>query len=160
MGARLVSAPGRSPGTPPEAAAALRMEGSALGAAGRAIEPVFRPLGWDWRVSIAALSALAAREVFVGTLGTIYALGGESDASEGLIKALREAREPDGRLRYGLGTAASLLVFFAIALQCVSTIVTVRRETGSWKLPALQFVFLFGLAYVLAFAANRLALLV
>lgn len=142
-----------------EAAASARMEGSALGMAGRAIEPVFRPLGWDWRVSVAALSALAAREVFVGTLGTIYALGGESDASDGLIKALREAREPGGAPRYDLGTAASLLVFFAIALQCVSTIVTVRRETGSWRIPALQFAFLFGLAYALAFAARRLALL-
>lgn len=140
-------------------AAAARIEGSVLGIAGRAIEPVFRPLGWDWRVSVAALSALAAREVFVGTLGTIYALGGESDASEGLIKALRDAREPDGSMRYGVATAASLLVFFAIALQCVSTIVTVRRETGSWKYPAFQFVFLFGLAYALSFAAYRLTLL-
>jgi ferrous iron transport protein B len=109
-------------------------------------------------VSVAALSALAAREVFVGTLGTIYALGGESNASDGLIVALREARAPDGTKRYGVATAASLLIFFAIALQCVSTIVTVRRETNSWKLPALQFTFLFGLAYALSFAAYRLTL--
>jgi ferrous iron transport protein B len=138
--------------------AAARIEGSVLGRTGRLIEPVFRPLGWDWRVSVASLSALAAREVFVGTLGTIYALGGESHASEGLIKALREARRADGTSRYGVATAASLLVFFAIALQCVSTIATVRRETGSWKIPALQFSFLFGLAYALSFAAYRLTL--
>ncbi len=137
---------------------AARIEGSALGRAGRAIEPVFRPLGWDWRVSIASLSALAAREVFVGTLGTIYALGGESDASEGLIAALRAAENPDGAKRYGVATAVSLLIFFAIALQCMSTIVTVRRETGSWKIPAMQFSFLFGLAYALSFAGYRLAL--
>ncbi|MBI5246140.1 MAG: ferrous iron transporter B [Elusimicrobia bacterium] len=138
--------------------AAARIEGSILGMTGRRIEPVFRPLGWDWRVSVASLSALAAREVFVGTLGTIYALGGESNASDGLVKALQDAREPDGSRRYGLATAASLLVFFAIALQCMSTIVTVRRETGSWKIAALQFVFLFGLAYALSFAAYRLTL--
>ena len=138
--------------------AAATIEGSVLGRAGRLIEPVFAPLGWDWRVSIASLSALAAREVFVGTLGTIYALGGESDPSEGLVSALRAARNPDGTLRYGLPTAVSLLIFFAIALQCMSTIVTVRRETGSWKIPALQFSFLFGLAYALSFAGYRLAL--
>lgn len=138
--------------------AAATIEGSVLGRAGRLIEPVFAPLGWDWRVSIASLSALAAREVFVGTLGTIYALGGESDPSDGLVAALRAARNADGTLRYGLPTAVSLLIFFAIALQCMSTIVTVRRETGSWKIPALQFTFLFGLAYALSFAGYRLAL--
>jgi ferrous iron transport protein B len=138
--------------------AAARIEGSVLGRTGRLIEPVFRPLGWDWRVSVASLSALAAREVFVGTLGTIYALGGESNASDGLVKALQDAKNDDGTRRYGLATAVSLLVFFAIALQCVSTIVTVRRETNSWKIPALQFAFLFGLAYALSFTAYRLTL--
>lgn len=132
------------------AAAAAQVEQSLLGRAGRAIEPVFRPLGWDWRVSVASLSALAAREVFVGTLGTLYALGGESEGD--LAKALREAREPDGTPRYTLATAVGLLLFFAVALQCVSTIVTVRRELGSWKWPALQFAVLFALAYALAFA--------
>jgi len=135
--------------------AAARIEGSVLGRTGRAIEPLFSPLGWDWRLSVASLSALAAREVFVGTLGTIYALGGESNASDGLIQALRDARKPDGSLRYGLPAAVSLLIFFAIALQCVSTIVAVRRETNSWKIPALQFSFLFGLAYALAFIGYR-----
>lgn len=138
--------------------AAARIEGSVLGRTGRLIEPVFRPLGWDWRLSVASLSALAAREVFVGTLGTIYALSGESNAEDGLVAALREARNPDGTSRYGVATAVSLLIFFAIALQCVSTIVTVRRETNSWKIPALQFSFLFALAYALSFMGYRLAL--
>jgi|CXWL01.1.fsa_nt_gi ferrous iron transport protein B len=138
--------------------AAARIEGSILGRTGSFIEPVFRPLGWDWRVSVASLSALAAREVFVGTLGTIYALSGESHASEGLVAALRAARKADGTPRYTLATAVSLLIFFAIALQCVSTIATVRRETGSWKWPAIQFTFLFGLAYVLSFAAYRMTI--
>ncbi len=85
-------------------------------------------------------------------------LSGESKASDGLITALRQAQNPDGTKRYGLATAVSLLIFFAIALQCMSTIVAVRRETNSWKIPALQFSFLFGLAYILSFAAYRLTL--
>jgi len=137
-------------------AAAARIEGSLLGMTGRAVEPVFRPLGWDWRVSVAVLSSLAAREVFVGTLGTIYAMGRETGASEGLVRALREARKDDGSPRYSVATAAGLLIFFAIALQCVSTIAVVRRETGGWTWPALQFSALFALAYALSFAAVRL----
>ncbi len=123
---------------------------------GRAIEPVFRPLGWDWRVSVAVMSSLAAREVFVGTLGTIYAMGREAGSSDGLIRALREAKKDDGTPRYGVGTAAGLLIFFAIALQCMSTVAIVRRETGGWKWPAIQFGTFFALAYALSFVAVRL----
>jgi ferrous iron transport protein B len=136
------------PGEPANVAAAAQVEQSVLGMAGRAIEPVFRPLGWDWRVSVASLSALAAREVFVGTLGTLYALGGESDGD--LSAALREAKDADGKPRYTLATAVGLLLFFAVALQCISTIVTVRRELGSWKWALGQFGALFALAYLLA----------
>jgi len=136
--------------------AAARIEGSLLGMTGRAVEPVFRPLGWDWRVSVAVMSSLAAREVFVGTLGTIYAMGREAGSSEGLIEALRDARKPDGSPRYTLATAAGLLIFFALALQCVSTIAIVRRETGGWKWPAIQFSCYFVLAYALSLAAVRL----
>jgi ferrous iron transport protein B len=136
--------------------AAARIEGSLLGMTGRVIEPVFRPLGWDWRVSVAVLSSLAAREVFVGTLGTIYAMGREAGSSEGLIRALREAKKDDGSPRYTIATAAGLLIFFALALQCVSTIAIVRRETGGWKWPMIQFAGFFVLAYALSFAAVRL----
>lgn len=137
-------------------AAAARIEGSLLGMTGRAVEPVFRPLGWDWRVSVAVMSSLAAREVFVGTLGTIYAMGREAGASEGLVRALREAKKDDGSPRYGVATAAGLLIFFAIALQCISTIAIVRRETGGWKWPAIQFTAFFVIAYSLSFLAVRL----
>ncbi len=136
--------------------AAARIEGSLLGMTGRAVEPVFRPLGWDWRVSVAVMSSLAAREVFVGTLGTIYAMGREAGSSQGLVRALREAKKADGSPRYTLATAVGLLIFFAIALQCMSTIAIVRRETGGWKWPLIQFSAFFVLAYVLAFAAVRL----
>ncbi|MBI4371190.1 MAG: ferrous iron transporter B [Elusimicrobia bacterium] len=139
--------------------AAVRIEGSLLGRAGRLVEPVFRPLGWDWRVSVAVLSSLAAREVFVGTLGTLYAMGREAGASQGLVNALREARKDDGSPRYTLATAIGLLLFFAIALQCVSTVAVVRRETGGWSWPAIQFSVFFILAYALSFAAARLSAL-
>jgi ferrous iron transport protein B len=136
--------------------AAARIEGSLLGMTGRAVEPVFRPLGWDWRVSVAVMSSLAAREVFVGTLGTIYAMGREAGSNEGLVQALRAAKKDDGTARYSVATAAGLLIFFAIALQCISTIVIVRRETGGWKWPAIQFSAFFVIAYALSFAAVRL----
>ncbi|HVC08598.1 MAG TPA: ferrous iron transporter B [Elusimicrobiota bacterium] len=135
---------------------AARIKGSFLGMTGRAIEPVFRPLGWDWRVSVSVLASLAAREVFVGTLGTIYAMGGEEGSRQGLIAALRDAKNAKGLPRYPLGTAASLLIFFAVALQCVSTIAIVRRETGGWKWPAIQFASFFAMAYALSFAAFHL----
>jgi ferrous iron transport protein B len=137
-------------------AAAARIEGSLLGMTGRAVEPVFRPLGWDWRVSVAVMSSLAAREVFVGTLGTIYAMGREAGSSEGLVAALREAKKDDGSPRYSVATAAGLLIFFALALQCAATIAIVRRETGGWKWPAIQFAGFFILAYTLSYAAVRL----
>jgi ferrous iron transport protein B len=127
-----------------------------LGMTGRAVEPVFRPLGWDWRVSVAVMSSLAAREVFVGTLGTIYAMGREAGSSEGLIAALRDAKKADGSPRYTIATAAGLLIFFALALQCVSTIAIVRRETGGWKWPAIQFSCYFVLAYALSLVAVHL----
>ncbi|MDE2509855.1 MAG: ferrous iron transporter B, partial [Elusimicrobia bacterium] len=113
-------------------------------------------LGWDWRVSVAVMSSLAAREVFVGTLGTIYAMGREAGSSEGLVHALREAQKPDGSPRYSVATAAGLLIFFALALQCVSTIAIVRRETGGWKWPAIQFAGFFVLAYSLSFLTVKL----
>lgn len=136
--------------------ASARISGSLLGRLGRGVEPAFRPLGWDWRVSVAVMASLAAREVFVGTLGTIYAMGREEGDAHGLIAALRDAKNTDGSPRYGIPTAVGLLIFFAIALQCVSTIAIVRRETGGWKWPAIQFASFFVIAYALSFAAVRL----
>ena len=142
-------------GLSPEAAASAQIQNSVLGRLGRGIEPVFRPLGWDWKVSVAVLSSMAAREVFVGTLGSIYAMGSETHGSEGLSRALREAKKTDGSPLYGVPMAAGLLIFFAIALQCVSSIAVVRRETGSWKWPAAQFTAFFVIAYALSFASVR-----
>jgi ferrous iron transport protein B len=120
---------------------------SVAGTIGRAIEPAIAPLGFDWRIGIGLVTSLAAREVIVGTLGTIHGIEGGED-SPGLQEALRQNLTPGG--------AAALLVFFAFAMQCVSTIAVVRRETGGWRLPALQFGYMLVLAWVTGFAANHL----
>jgi ferrous iron transport protein B len=120
---------------------------SVAGTVGRAVEPVIAPLGFDWRIGIGLVTSLAAREVIVATLGTLYGMEGES-ASQGLQEALRHSLTP--------GAAVALLVFFAFAMQCMSTIAVVRRETGGWRWPALQFAYMGALAWVGAFVANRM----
>jgi ferrous iron transport protein B len=124
------------------------IEESALGTAGQLIEPVIAPLGFDWRVGIGLISSLAAREVIVGTLGTIY---GVEDADQGSME-LQAALQRD----LDLGAAVGLLVFFAFALQCMSTVAVMRRETAGWRWPLLQFGYMLVLAYLGAFAANAL----
>jgi ferrous iron transport protein B len=123
------------------------VERSFAGAIGHGIEPVIRPLGFNWKIGVGLITSLAAREVIVGTLGTLY--GMEPDAkSLGLQKALHRDLSPAG--------AVSLLVFFAFAMQCMSTIAVVRRETAGWKWPAIQFAYMTVLAYGGAFIAYRI----
>ncbi|MBA3976198.1 MAG: ferrous iron transport protein B [Candidatus Solibacter sp.] len=123
------------------------IEQSLAGTLGRAIEPVIEPLGFNWKIGIGLVTSLAAREVIVGTLGTIYGMEGETDAA-GLQKALQSDLT--------FGGAVALLVFFAFAMQCMSTLAVVRRETGGWKWPAIQFAYMSGLAYICAFITNQL----
>jgi ferrous iron transport protein B len=120
---------------------------SFAGMIGHAVEPVIRPLGFNWKIGIGLITSLAAREVIVGTLGTIYGIEGTSQ-SVGLQAALRHELSPGG--------AAALLVFFAFAMQCMSTIAVVRRETAGWTWPAIQFAYMTLFAYVFAFLANRI----
>ncbi|MFI5180953.1 MAG: ferrous iron transport protein B [Thermoanaerobaculia bacterium] len=120
---------------------------SVTGTVGRALEPLVRPLGFDWKIAIGLVTSLAAREVIVGTLGTLYGMEGDA-SSGGLQAALRHDLTPAG--------AVALLVFFAFAMQCASTVAVVRRETGGWRWPAIQFAWMTSLAYIGAFAANRL----
>jgi ferrous iron transport protein B len=128
-----------------------RIEHSLAGAIGHTVEPLIRPLGFNWKIGVGLLSSLAARETIVGTLGAIYGIEGESQ-SEGLQAALRHDLTPAG--------AVALLVFFAFAMQCTSTIAVVRRETGGWKWPAAQFAYMGALAWLGAFAAYHVTLLV
>ncbi len=137
-----------------EAEASLRLEYSYAGYMGKAIEPAIRPLGYDWKIGIALLSSFAAREVFVGSLSTIYAIGTEEEMT--VANRLRSEMRPDGSARYDLATAISLLLFYAFALQCVSTVATTRQETGSWKWAILQFVAMTGIAYLAALLAYQL----
>lgn len=120
---------------------------SFAGQIGHVVEPVIRPLGFNWKIGIGLITSLAAREVIVGTLGTIYAVDGTSE-SIGLQEALRHELTPGG--------AAALLVFFAFAMQCLSTMAVVRRETAGWKWPAIQFAYMTVFAYVFSFLANRI----
>jgi ferrous iron transport protein B len=123
---------------------------SIAGTIGRAIEPFVRPLGFDWRIGIGIVMSLAAREVIVGTLGTLYGMDPKA-GSEGLQAALRHDLTAGG--------AVALLVFFAFAMQCLSTVAVVRRETGGWRWPAIQFAYMGLLAYSGAFLANRIVTL-
>jgi ferrous iron transport protein B len=123
------------------------IEHSLAASIGHAVEPAIRPLGFNWKIGIGLITSLAAREVIVGTLGTIYGIEGTSESSD-LQATLRHELTPGG--------AAALLVFFAFAMQCMSTLAVVRRETGGWRWPAIQFAYMTVFAYVFAFAANRI----
>ena len=120
---------------------------SLAGTLGRTVEPLISPLGFNWKIGIGLVSSLAAREVIVGTLGTIYGMDGDA-RSLGLQQAVRRDLSPAG--------AVSLLIFFAFAMQCMSTVAVVRRETGSWKWPAIQFIYMGSIAYAGSFTAYQL----
>ena len=130
-------------------ASAYQMEQSAIGYLGKLIEPVMRPLGFDWKLSAGIITAFAAREVIVGALGTIYSIADADEESLDLRKHLQEARDPDtGQLLYTPLVAISLLVFFVLALQCTSTLAIAKRELNSWKWPVIMWVYMTGLAYL------------
>jgi len=129
---------------------AFKLEHSYIGIVGKTVEPVFRPLGYDWKISIALITSFAAREVFVGTLATIYSIG-EDFSEETITEKLENETDPvTGRKRFNLATSLSLLIFYALAMQCISTLAIVRRETNSWMYPILQLVVMTALAYLAA----------
>jgi ferrous iron transport protein B len=124
------------------------IEHSLIGTVGRTIEPLIEPLGFNWKIGIGLITSLAAREVIVGTLGTIYGMEDGTSQSVELQEALRRDLTPSA--------AIALLVFFAFAMQCFSTIAVVRRETGGWKWPAIQFGYMTALAYLSGLIAHRI----
>jgi len=130
---------------------------SYAGVIGKAIEPAIRPLGYDWKIGIALVTSFAAREVFVGTMATLYSVEGGNDADEStLTEKMQAAKRPDGSKLYTLATGLSLLIFYVLAMQCMSTLAVVKRETRSWKWPVIQLVYMTGLAYVLSLAVYQL----
>ncbi len=139
--------------------AGAHIENSYLGAIGKAIEPAVEPLGWDWRIGMAAIASFPAREVIVASLGTIFNLGEDEDEeSTSLRDTLRRAKRPDGTPLFNLAVALSIMVFFALCAQCAATLATMRRETNSWKWPIASFVYMTGLAYVCALVTYHVTL--
>ena len=133
------------------------LENSYAGILGKTIEPVIKPLGYDWKIGIALITSFAAREVFVGTMATLYSVGDE-DSGESLMlrEKMRQEKRPDGRPVYTLAAALSLMIFYVFAMQCMSTLAVVKRETGSWKWPLIQLVYMTGLAYALSLLTYQL----
>jgi ferrous iron transport protein B len=130
---------------------AAYMRNSFLGRAGQLVEPVFRPMGWDWRIATAAIASFPAREIIVGTLGTLFNMGSDTDEnSPGLVETLQGATWPDGRPLFTLPVALSVMVFFALCCQCGATLIVIKRETKQWRWPVITFVYMTVLAYVAA----------
>ncbi len=136
--------------------AARRIEASFAGQLGKSIEPVIAPLGFDWKMGIAIITSFAAREVFVGTMATIYSIGSADDEFSVRERMAQERDPVTGRPVYDLPTSLALLLFYVFAMQCMSTVAVVKRETKSWKWPLIQFTFMTALAYLSALGAYQL----
>jgi ferrous iron transport protein B len=132
-----------------------KLENSYAGILGKKIEPAIAPLGFDWKIGIALVTSFAAREVFVGTMATLYSVE-ESDNSS-LREKLKSAVRPDGTPVYSLAAALSLMVFYVLAMQCMSTLAVVKRETQTWKWPTIQFFMMTGLAYLMSWLVYVIA---
>jgi ferrous iron transport protein B len=132
--------------------AAAKLENSYAGIMGKSIEPVIAPLGYDWKIGIALVTSFAAREVFVGTMATLYSVGDEENDLK-LKEKMKAAKRPDGTPVFSLAAGVSLMIFYVFAMQCMSTLAVVRRETRSWKWPIIQFIYMTGLAYVMSLIA-------
>ena len=133
------------------------MEKSYAGLTGKAIEPLIKPLGFDWKIGIALITSFAAREVFVGTMSTIYSVGrSDDDVSTVKEKMLAEKNPTTGKPMYNLAVGWSLMLFYAFSMQCMSTLAVVKRETGKWKWPIIQFTFMGLLAYMASFIVYQL----
>jgi ferrous iron transport protein B len=132
--------------------ASAKLENSYIGILGHAIEPAIRPLGYDWKIGIALITSFAAREVFVGSMATIYSVGEDFEADSSLLDRLREEKDMrTGKPAYNLANGASLMVFYVFAMQCMATLAVVKRETKTWKWPLIQLVYMGILAYLGAF---------
>lgn len=129
---------------------AVQLETSYAGRLGKAIEPVISPLGYDWKIGIALITSLAAREVFVGTMATLYSVGDDRKNEMLLKEKMKAAVQPDGKPVFNLATGLSLMIFYVFAMQCMSTLAVVKRETGSWKWPIIQLIYMTGLAYLMS----------
>ncbi|WP_396162418.1 ferrous iron transport protein B [Flavobacterium sp.] len=136
---------------------AYKLENSYIGYMGKAIEPAIQPLGYDWKIGIAVVSSFAAREVFVGTLATIYSVGSHSTEDTTIKNRMAAEVHPvTGEKVFNFATGISLMLFYAFAMQCISTLAIVKKETNSWRWPIIQLVFMSGFAYIVALIAYQI----
>ena len=133
-----------------------KMENSYIGIMGKTIEPVIAPIGYDWKIGISLITSFAAREVFVGSMATIYAVEDDGEKQVPLLNKMKAEKRPDGTAVYSMATGVSLMVFYAFAMMCMATLAVVKRETKSWKWPLVQLGYMGGLAYIGAFIAYQL----
>lgn len=136
--------------------ASAKLENSYMGILGKTIEPVIQPLGYDWKIGISLLTSFAAREVFVGSMATIYSVHDDGDTNLGLLEKMRKEKWADGKPIYSTATGISLMVFYVYAMQCMATLAIVKRETKSWKWPLIQMLYMGALAYLASFAVFHL----
>jgi ferrous iron transport protein B len=136
--------------------AAYKLENSYIGIMGKAIEPAISPLGYDWKIGIAIISSFAAREVFVGTLATIYSVGDNDNENTIKNKMGAEINSVTGAKIFNFASGISLLLFYAFAMQCASTLAITKKETNTWKWPLGQLIFMSGLAYIVALIAFQI----
>jgi ferrous iron transport protein B len=132
------------------------LETSYAGRMGKAIEPAITPLGYDWKIGIALITSFAAREVFVGTMATLYSVGNEDEGSLLLKEKMKAAVKPDGTPVFNLASGLSLMIFYVFAMQCMSTLAVVKRETKSWKWPVIQLIYMTGLAYLMSWVVYQI----
>jgi ferrous iron transport protein B len=132
-----------------------KLENSYVGLMGKSIEPIIQPLGYDWKIGIALVTSFAAREVFVGTMATLYSVSDEKNKGP-LKQKMKAAVRTDGNPVYSLATGVSLMLFYVFAMQCMSTLAIVKRETRSWKWPVIQLIYMTGLAYIMSLIAYQL----
>jgi ferrous iron transport protein B len=141
--------------TADEMIASYKLENSYIGIMGKTIEPVIAPLGYDWKIGIAIISSFAAREVFVGTLATIYSVG-DADNENTIKEKMAAEVTPEGKKIFNFASGISLLLFYAFAMQCASTLAVTKKETNTWKWPLAQLIFMSAFAYVVALIAYQL----
>jgi ferrous iron transport protein B len=137
--------------------AAEKLESSYAGVIGKSIEPAIKPLGFDWKIGIALITSFAAREVFVGTMATIYSVSSDDSQMESVRDKMRMAKDQEtGQSVFTVAVAFSLMIFYAFAMQCMSTLAVVYRETKSWKWPSIQLAYMTALAYIASFLVFNL----
>jgi ferrous iron transport protein B len=140
----------RSQATYQKEVRAVNYENSYIGILGKSIEPIIAPLGYDWKIGISLLTSFAAREVFVGSMATIYSVEDDGSSQQTLMQKLKTEKRKDGSSVYSLATGLSLMVFYVYAMQCMATFAVVKRETNSWKWPFIQLFALGGIAYLVS----------